>query len=189
MLTFLLNVTILGISDWVFWLLIAVLASVIEISTLNLVSIWFIIAAIITVIVSLFGASLALQLVVFFSTSVIGLFIFIFVIRPRYMKNGGKTVATNADRIIGKVGVVTETIDTEIGRGMIRVDNQIWSARSEDEEDVIEPGAEVLILTIRGVKAVVKRHQRRSQQQREALSREDEQGPEADVVEDTAETP
>ena len=180
--------TILGISDWIFWLFIAVLASVIEISTLNLVSIWFIAAAIITVVASLLGASLALQLVIFFSASVIGLLMFIFVVRPRYMKNGGRTVATNADRIIGKVGIVTETIDTEIGRGLIRVDNQIWSARSEDEEDIIEPGAEVLILTIRGVKAVVKRHQRRSQQQREALSREDEQGPEADVVEDTAET-
>ncbi|MDD2426838.1 MAG: NfeD family protein [Eubacteriales bacterium] len=146
MLSSLLNITILGINDWVFWLLIAVVASVIEISTLNLVSIWFIAAAIIAVVASLLGASLALQLVIFFSAAVIGLLIFIFVIRPKYMKNGGRTVATNADRIIGQVGIVTETVDTEVGRGLIRVGNQIWSARAEDEEDVIEPGAEVLIV-------------------------------------------
>ena len=189
MLTYLLNVTILGISDWIFWLFIAVLASVIEISTLNLVSIWFIAAAIFTVVASLLGASLALQLVIFFSASVIGLLMFIFVVRPRYMKNGGRTVATNADRIIGKVGIVTETIDTEIGRGLIRVDNQIWSARSEDEEDIIEPGAEVLILTIRGVKAVVKRYQRSGQLQEEAESREAGQKPDAVMGDNTAETP
>lgn len=160
MLNLLLNVTILGISDWVFWLLIAVLASVIEISTLNLVSIWFIVAAIFGVIASLLGASLALQLVIFFTAAVIGLLLFIFLIRPRYMKTAGRIVATNADRIIGKVGIVTETIDTEVGRGLIRVDNQIWSARTEDEDEVIEPGAEVLVLTLKGVKAVVKRHKR-----------------------------
>lgn len=160
MLNLLLNVTILGISDWVFWLLIAVLTSVIEISTLNLVSTWFIVAAIFAVIASLLGASLALQLVIFFSASVIGLLIFIFLIKPKYMQTAGRIVATNADRIIGKVGIVTETIDTEVGRGLIRVDNQIWSARAEDEEDVIEPGAEVFVLTIIGVKAVVKRHKR-----------------------------
>ncbi|NLC27103.1 MAG: NfeD family protein [Fastidiosipila sp.] len=167
MLNYILNVTILGISDWVFWLLIAVLASVIEISTLNLVSVWFIIAAVLAVVASLLGASLALQLVVFFSLAVIGLLIFIFVIRPKYMGNASRAVPTNADRIIGKVGIVTETIDTEVGRGLIRVDNQIWSARAEDEEDIIEPGAEVLISTIRGVKAVVKRYQRKKPEQQE----------------------
>lgn len=172
MINYLLNVTIFGISDWVFWLLIAVLVSVIEISTLNLVSIWFIIAAVVAVVASLLGATLALQLVLFFSVAVIGLLLFIFLIRPRYMKNGGRVIATNADRIIGKVGVVTETIDTEVGRGLIRVDNQIWSARSEDEQDVIEPGTEVLISTIRGVKAVVNRYQRKGHEQQEELSRE-----------------
>ncbi|MDD4323829.1 MAG: NfeD family protein [Eubacteriales bacterium] len=173
MLSSLLNITILGINDWVFWLLIAVVASVIEISTLNLVSIWFIAAAIIAVVASLLGASLALQLVIFFSAAVIGLLIFIFVIRPKYMKNGGRTVATNADRIIGQVGIVTETVDTEVGRGLIRVGNQIWSARAEDEEDVIEPGAEVLIVTIRGVKAVVRRHQRKTRGEQAELDHEE----------------
>lgn len=61
---------------------------------------------------------------------------------------------TNADRYIGKTGVVTEEIDNTAGRGLVKVLGSIWTARSEDGA-VIAAGENVLVKRIEGVKVIV----------------------------------
>ncbi len=63
-------------------------------------------------------------------------------------------VKTNADRYIGKLAVVTEEISNIDAKGQVKVDNQIWSARSQNGETISE-GTKVNVLRIEGVKLIV----------------------------------
>ncbi len=65
-----------------------------------------------------------------------------------------KTVATNADRILGTIAIVTEEIDNLKGQGLANVSGQVWTARSQSGE-VIPAGTQVKILRIEGVKIIV----------------------------------
>ena len=66
----------------------------------------------------------------------------------------GKTVTTNAYSIIGKKGIVTKDIDPVNGLGQIKVNGEVWSAKSDTEER-IPADTEIEIVKIDGVKAVV----------------------------------
>ena len=108
-----------------FWIAAFLAFGVLEAATVSLVSIWF-----------MGGALLAC-------------------LRP-FMKKyvDPRRTRTNADRILGKEGIVTETIDNLQGTGTVKVDGVEWTARSQ-EEQVIEKGAVVRILKIEGVKIFV----------------------------------
>ena len=90
------------------WILVIVVSLVVEASTYSLVALWFIPAAAVTIVLSLFKVSVSLQVVVFF---VIALLCIIFF--RKYLEKAlkKKSVPTNADALIGKVGIVTENID------------------------------------------------------------------------------
>ena len=65
-----------------------------------------------------------------------------------------KTMATNADRVIGSKAVVKERIDELAGTGAVLADGKMWSARTADGA-VAEPGEVVTVLEIRGVRLIV----------------------------------
>ena len=122
------------------WIIIFLVLIVIEAVTVDLVSIWFAIGALVCSFVALLTEDLFLQLMVFVLVSAITLFCtkgFVNKIKSR------KVVPTNLDRIIGLIGVVTE----------ITVDGKRWSAISAEE---ISVGSKVEILSIDGVKLQVK---------------------------------
>ncbi|NLA95528.1 MAG: NfeD family protein [Clostridiaceae bacterium] len=143
---------ILGLSAVLFWGLVLAVAAVTELVTLNLVSIWFAVAALIAMIAALLDASLMVQFILFAVCSIVGFLIFTLLIRPKLSKRA--PTPTNADRILNKEGVVTDTIHSTKGSGLIRVEGQIWSARTE-EEGVLAKGSLVRVVAIRGVKAIV----------------------------------
>ena len=66
-----------------------------------------------------------------------------------------KVQPTNADRVIGQIGIVTEVISDRAQAGQVRVMGQIWSARTDDTTDEIAVGCEVRVLRIEGVKLIV----------------------------------
>lgn len=152
MMNILLAHTILGISDLLFWGIVIAIAVIAELATLNLVSIWFIFGAIVSLVASFLGASVALQFALFIVLSGIGFLVFFFVIKPKLANRVVR--ATNADRIIGEEGIVIQTIDSMTGAGQINVRGQIWSAKIESE-GVLGEGELVKVLDISGVKAVV----------------------------------
>lgn len=138
--------------DTIAWVVLLIAFGVLEAMTASLVSIWFCAAALIALIASAFGASLALQIAVF---TVISL-LCIALVRPlakKLIKPGG-TERTNSDRILGEQAVVIEAICNLRATGQIRVKGVQWTARSEQEEEIPE-GAEVRVLRIEGVKAIV----------------------------------
>ena len=134
------------------WLIVFVLSLLIEAAIPGLVSIWFALGAMAALIFALCGASLTAQVIAFLAVSVAALI----VTRPLAKKyvNGIKQ-STNADRLIGKIGQVTERIDPVKGTGRILVDGQDWAARAMDEDLAVEEGEYVVVRCIAGVKAFV----------------------------------
>lgn len=71
----------------------------------------------------------------------------------KFTKND-KKLETNAYSIIGKKGIVTQDINNTLGFGQIKIANEVWSAKTENDI-IIQKGIEVKIIKIDGVKAVV----------------------------------
>lgn len=149
---FVMVTVILGLSAALFWGLVLAIAAVAELATLNLVSIWFAAGALIAMIAALLDAPPMVQFILFGVSSIAGFLVFMFLIRPKLDRRA--VTPTNADRIMNKEGVVTDPVDSTKGSGLIRVEGQIWSARTE-EEGLLPKGTPVRVTGIRGVKAIV----------------------------------
>jgi membrane protein implicated in regulation of membrane protease activity len=67
----------------------------------------------------------------------------------------GPALRTGGAALVGKRAVVLERIANHEGVGRVRIDNEVWTARSLDEERVIEPGTSVEVVDIRGATALV----------------------------------
>lgn len=131
------------------WLILFVILLVIELFTVNLVSIWFAVGALAAGLVSYFIDNMMIQIAVFIIVSAISL-----LLTNKFVEKlrNGKIVPTNLDRVIGKIGIVTEEI-TKLEPGEVKVDGKRWSAVSTKK---IKVGRKVEILSIDGVKLHVK---------------------------------
>ncbi len=133
------------------WIIIAVIFSIIEIFTFNMVTIWFVIGSVIALVASLLGGSTLVQIWVFTITSILCLFI----TKPIVSKKiAVQKTSTNADRIIGMTGVVTEDIKNNIFAGKVKVNGQEWSAVCFDNSEK-HKGDIVTVKDIKGVKLIV----------------------------------
>ena len=137
----------------VVWLALMVLLLIVEALTAPLVCIWFALGALAALISALFGAAIWLQVVWFLLVSLLTLWL----TRPIAVKYlNSRRVATNADRVVGAEGVVTEDIDNIAGTGAVKLDGKEWTARSAGGES-IPSGAVVKGVRIEGVKLIVER--------------------------------
>lgn len=135
----------------VLWLIALIVFAVGEAITVGLTSVWFAVGALGALIAAGFGAALWLQVVVFLALSGVTLLL----VRPLAKKFlTPRYQATNADRVIGATALVTEEIDNLKGSGLVNISGQVWIARSAHDV-VIQPGREVKVLRIEGVKVFV----------------------------------
>lgn len=137
------------------WTIVMVLMALIEAATPQLVTIWFALGALVALLSSVLHAPFWLQMVLFVTVSVAALVL----TRPlakKYLKP--LKTPTNADRAIGKTGVVQDAIDNAKAVGTVKVDGSLWSARSASGE-YIEADAYVTVLRIEGVKLIVQKIQ------------------------------
>lgn len=137
----------------VVWLILMVLLLIIEAATAGLTCIWFALGALAALIAALFGAQIWLQVVWFIVVSVVTLW-FTRPLAIKYLNN--RRVATNADRVVGMEGVVTEDINNIAGTGAVKLDGKEWTARSESGGNIHE-GAIVIVKRIEGVKIIVEK--------------------------------
>lgn len=132
------------------WALVFVITLIIEITTSQMVSIWFSIAAIISFVLSLFKIRWEIQVLVFLICSVLFLIIFKFVFKNKLI---GKNDKTNIDAVIGEDIFVDESVGpNKLGSAKIR--GIVWTITSKDE---IETGQLATILEIKGNKLEVKK--------------------------------
>ena len=139
---------------WVFWLIAAGIFFIIEMATIGFLVFWLGIGSLLAMVTSFFVESIIVQFVVFLVTSTL-LIIFTRPLVNKFVKVP-KEIKTNAYSIIGKKGIVTSKINNIEGSGQIKIDGEVWSAKSLDEEE-IEKNTEIEIVEIDGVKAVVKK--------------------------------
>lgn len=139
---------------WFIWLVIAGIFTIVEIATVGFFIIWFGVAAVLTALFSLFmPEAYMVQVVVWAITSIL----LVLFTKKFTDKVKPETTATNVYSIIGKRAVVTTAINNENGTGQVKVDGDVWSARTENYEETIPVGEHVEILRIDGVKVIVKK--------------------------------
>ena len=133
------------------WFILFVIFLIMEIATsLALVSIWFCMGSLAALLTARMGGNITVQLIVF----IISTAVLLIATRPFVKKISKNKQRTNADRIIGMDGIVTEKIDNTLASGAIKIDGKEWTARSVDGH-VIEQGQKVTVLEIQGVKVIV----------------------------------
>ena len=136
--------------EWISWLILVILLTLIEIMTINLTTIWFVISGIIALIISIFIDNYTLQFAVF----VIGGVVLLITTKPlltKYLKSHREK--TNVDRIIGMTGKVTEKI-TKNDNGAIKIDGKEWTAFADH---TIKKDEIAKVLEIKGVKLKVEK--------------------------------
>ncbi len=134
------------------WLGITIVAAVVEAAVPALVSIWFVPGGLAALICALAGGAVWLQITLFLALSCLAL-VFTRPLAKRLQKP--EPVGTNADRVLGAQGVVTEDIDNLLAQGRVSVLGNSWAARSARPQEKIPAGEQVTVERIEGVKLIV----------------------------------
>ena len=132
------------------WFITFIILLVIELITINLVTIWFAIGAFAAFISTYLTDSIIIQMIVFIVFSILSLAL----TRPIIKRfKGISIIPTNSDRVVGKVGEVIKKIDPD-NYGEVKVLGSVWTACGKD---VFKVGEKVRIKGIEGVKLIVEK--------------------------------
>ncbi len=138
------------------WLAAMIAFIVIEIATVGIGAIWFAIGALAAVFVSLLGAGIIPQTVVFLAVS----FAALIFTRPLVVKYINNTrTRTNYEGIIGKLVRITQDVDNIVETGCAVVNGQEWTVRAADNDCRIEAGSLAKVVDIKGVKLIVEKYE------------------------------
>ena len=110
----------------VIWLIIALIAGIAEAATVSLISVWFALGAVAAAIAAAFGLGAIAQVIIFLTVSLILMALTAPLCRKFRM---GEKTPTNADRLIGRTGIITEDVDHLQGKGEVKVGGQVWSVQ------------------------------------------------------------
>ena len=132
----------------ILWLAITIVLAIIEAATVNLVTIWFIASALVSLLLAFLDVPIIIQVAVFV---LLGSVLLVLTRKPleRLLKKTKQK--TNSDRVLDMTGIVTEEI-SEDKPGEVKVDGKRWTAISTQN---IKEGSKVKILKIEGVKLIV----------------------------------
>ena len=135
----------------IFWLVMLIVFVLAEAGTVALVSLWFAAGALVALILSMLSAPIWMQFTLFLLVSGVMLWLLRPVIRKHFKPH---LTRTNADAVIGKVGITMAPINNMMAQGKLLVDGMEWSARSTDGQEIPE-NVKVRIDRIEGVKLYV----------------------------------
>lgn len=137
---------------WQIWLITSGVFFILEIFTVGFLVFWLGVAALLAMLISFLTDSIIIQTTVFVVSSAL----LIFATRPLVNKITKKdTIPTNVYSLVGKRGIVIEDIDWATGKGQIKSEGEVWSAKTNEHIN-IPKGTEVEIESIDGVKVFVR---------------------------------
>jgi membrane protein implicated in regulation of membrane protease activity len=138
---------------WVVWLLAACVLGVGELHTGGFFLAPFAIGALAAAVLSFAGVPAAAAVIVFLAAS---LLVFL-TLRPvaRSHRRLPPAIRTGAAALVGRRALVLERIANREGVGCVKIDGEVWTARSYDEDEVIDAGEHVEVVEIRGATALV----------------------------------
>lgn len=133
------------------WLIVGIALVLAEVLSGAFVLVMLGVAALVSALTAALGANLPISGIVFAVVAAGG----ITLARPALVRrlHAGEHVKSNVDALVGVQGLVVSTVDAHTGR--VKIGGEVWSARSYDETQVLEPGRSVTIMSISGATAVV----------------------------------
>jgi membrane protein implicated in regulation of membrane protease activity len=138
---------------WIFWLAAACVFGAGELHTGGFFLAPFAVGAFAATILSLAGVPTAGAAIVFLAAS---LLVFL-TLRPiaRSHRRLPPPIRTGSAALVGRNAMVLERIANREGVGCVKIDGEVWTARSFDEDEVIDAGERVEVVEIRGATALV----------------------------------
>lgn len=136
---------------WI-WAAVFVLTLVLEIISVELISLWFSIGALAAFILALCGVSTKIQIIVFLVVSVV-LTLSLRWVFMKLLKNAKSK--TNLDEVVGKNYLLVKSVSSD-ETGEIKVNDVIWRVVSKNGES-IEKGERVKVVEVSGNKFVVEK--------------------------------
>jgi membrane protein implicated in regulation of membrane protease activity len=139
---------------WILWLVAAAVLGIGEMHQGGLYLLPFALGAALAAAVSLLGVGSLLAAIVFILASVI----VVGALRPvaRRHRRLPPAIRTGAAALVGRRATVLERIANDEGVGCVRIEGgEVWTARSYDEDEVIDVGERVEVVEIRGATALV----------------------------------
>jgi membrane protein implicated in regulation of membrane protease activity len=139
------------VDSWLWWLIAAVGLGIPLVVTAMPEFGMFAVGAVAAAVVAGVGGGVTAQVLVFVIVSVA----LIAVVRPIANRNAKQRpeLRSGVEALKGRQAVVLERVDENGGR--IKLNGEIWSARSLDTGQVFEPGQKVDVAEIQGATAVV----------------------------------
>ncbi len=136
------------------WIVIGVVFMIVEITAPAFFYMWFGIGAFIAAVSALWLGFLW-QLTIFLVSSAVLLAL----TRPfaRKIQRYESPRKIHLEDIIGKEAIVVETIDNTAGKGIVKVNGDMWRAFSKEDSQVISKGEKVKILKVEGAHLVVEK--------------------------------
>ncbi|MFG3702092.1 NfeD family protein [Micromonospora sp. NPDC047620] len=140
--------------DAVLWIVLGVVLAVAEIFTTTLFLIMFAAGAFAAAGAAALGAPVGVQAIVFAGVSALT----VLGVRPTLRRHRRSALESGeqpfgVEAIEGSTALVLERIDA--GQGMVKIDGELWQARSYDASQVFAPGERVQVIQIRGATALV----------------------------------
>jgi membrane protein implicated in regulation of membrane protease activity len=139
-------------AGWLIWVILACACGVGEMLTGGFFLAPFALGALLAAAGDAVGGT-AVALIVFVVASVLTLVL----IRPlvRSHTRMPPALRTGAAALVGKQAVVVERIANAEGVGLVRIDREVWTARSLFDDQEIEAGTLVEVVDIKGATALV----------------------------------
>jgi membrane protein implicated in regulation of membrane protease activity len=137
--------------EWVLWMIAAGALAAGEVLTLGFFLGAISLAAVLAALVALVGAGVELQFLAFIAGSAASL-AFVRPVARRHLRTPPH-LRTGTAALVGARAVVLERVDLDDGK--VKIGGEVWSARSYDEDRVIEPGTRVDVMKIEGATALV----------------------------------
>lgn len=138
---------------WILWLIVACGLGVGEMHQGGFYLAPFAAGAALAAIVSVLGVGAPLSVIVFLlaSSIVFG------ALRPvaHRHRRMPPAIRTGAAALVGRRAIVLERIANDEGVGCVKIDGEVWTARSFDEDQVFDAGERVEVVEIRGATALV----------------------------------
>ncbi len=141
-----------------YWLIIGIILSALEILTPGFVIICFGISALIVALISYLGVdNLVIQSIVFTVFSLVFTLLSRTIFKKYLIRNSeNNKIKTSLEKMIGSYGIVAETIDNDKSLGRVLVNSEDWAARSFDNS-IIEKDCKIKVKKIDGIKLIVEK--------------------------------
>lgn len=136
------------------WIVLGVVLAVAEIFTTTLFLIMFAAGAFAAAGAAALGAPVGVQAIVFAAVSALTTLS----VRPTLRKHRRSALDSGeqpfgVEAIEGSTALVLERVDA--GQGMVKIDGELWQARSYDASQNFAPGERVQVIQVRGATALV----------------------------------